>query len=426
VPRPPWKLLAPLAGGFVLAQILLLPGEGFAEEWKGQGGSPSELLGWKGGIEILLVALVGRILLSWLPAGVPGSHHPRDLPVTWAASHLVGFFALVAERRFYPGASTAACLLPWLLLAGLRLATLPASMVPRRDLPHERAPRLARYVRWVAALSAVAWILLALDLPRPPGDLFAAASDRALGPVLPLTTVGWLALWILVHHALGDARRAPLGRAILFLVLATTPAPLLVSLPGALALGLGAVFLIPWVRRADRRAGALSAIGFSVLGLFGQPVLALAGLGALVLASNRVQRRFALAAGLASAAVVVLATGIDRLSSASPASGPDWAGLGSLALDLGRWGLLWFVFLPTIAWAPIALLRAKRAHDHGEIDDVERELRALLALTALVLGVLLPRTRGVGVHDALVYLFPIAVLMIGLTWIRTERPEPPG
>src|SRR5260221_569344 len=63
-------------------------------------------------------AFVGRILLSILPPGFPGLHSFRDLPATWAASHLLGSVSLALELR---------------LLETLDLAPHPLSAADRRS-----------------------------------------------------------------------------------------------------------------------------------------------------------------------------------------------------------------------------------------------------------------------------------------------------
>jgi hypothetical protein len=359
------------------------------------------------------------VLLAWLPPGPPGGHAPRDLPATWAASHLLGLFALVAERALLPGASALVLLAPWLVLAGVRLATLPAGLVPRHPPAREPASRAVRLLRAAAFPCALGVLMLGTHPAPRPIDLFAGAAERVLGPDAPLVACGWLALWILVDHALASARRAPLGRACLLLVLVATPAPLRYAAPAALALGTGTAFLVPCVRLGDRRAAGLSATGFAALALFGRPTLALVGLAVLVLVATRPRRRLALAAALGAGIPAALASRLHQVAPGRPDS--ILAALREAAEQATQsgWGVVWWALPPSLVLAVLAFGAPGRAA--ARVDDVERELRALVILFFLLLVALVPTFDAEGVSRGLVELFPLAALLGGLVWVRSER-----
>jgi hypothetical protein len=424
VPRPPAKFFFVATPLVILVQLVALGRAvnvasipGIDGGWASDYAFPSSVLA------ALATAFVGRVLLAWLPPGEPGGHGPRELPATWAASHLVGLFALVAERAFLGDAGRVAMLAPWIVLGLLRVSTLPAAMVPRVSPPHEGPARWTRLVRACALVCGLVTLVIAFDEGPRPIDPFARAAGDVLGPQAPLVALGWLALWILVDRALSLERRAPLGRAAVALLFVACAEPLRYDAPAALGLGMGAIFLVSWVRLADRRACWLAAAGFAATGLFGRPLLALAGLAVLVLVSTSAQRRRAIAAAVACAAIALLAARGAELETARAAS---WS---AAARELARqaaersWGAAWWVFLPAFAWAALAFFRPRARH---AIDDVERELSALWLLFLLLFVALAPTLDAEGAYQALVLLFPVAILVSGLVWIRTERPPGPS
>lgn len=221
-------------------------------------------------------AFSGRVLLSLLPPGLPGRHGPRELPATWAASHVLGSAALLIEARVLESIGIlerpGILLAPWLLLALARWITLPGAMVPRHEPFSEPPAPPARILGTAAVLLPLA------------GSVYAAipaASARAV--LLPLADSS--ALLALVAFALSAGRREPTGRAwaqlglavILALALATSHAD---QLPLALSLGAGAALGVPWLRRGDRRAAAIAVVAFAACALYG-PREALLGAGGL-------------------------------------------------------------------------------------------------------------------------------------------------
>ncbi len=434
--RPSARILGPLALVAALTQLGIFA-SAFLGLWSGRDPFQeieSASVG-RSALGLLLVAFVGRVVLAWLPSGPQGSHAPRDLPRTWALSHLLGLFALGLEQRLLGGeASTLARLAPWLILALLRVATRPAAMVPRHDPPSERTPRAIWIPRLLFALWALGMLFADLVLDVPPADLFAALESRLLPAVsaggpsgpgdLSITVVGWIALWILLDDALFRARRGPSGRALALPVAATAWFPLNMASPAALALGLGACALVPWLRRADRRAGALSAIAFAALFVWGRPLLALAGLLVLVSASPEPMKRFAAGVGLLSGALFLASAGFDvfQQTAVAPAI-PDGRRIIQEALS-SSFGIAWILAIPTIVASFAALAPRRRMPEPDAIEDTVRETRALLGLLCLALLVLLPRARQEGTLDLLVTLYPLIALLGGLVWIRTEEPRP--
>src|SRR5258705_6874693 len=190
-------------------------------------------------------AFAGRVLLSFLPPGIPGRHGPRDLPATWAASHLLGSVALVFEQELLDelglAPTRAFFLSPWLLLALARWITLPGAMVPRHEPLSDRPGPLARLLLFASAACVVASPFIrnaALDRPT-----VHHVADS-------------LALLALAAFALAAARRAPLARALCVLGLAAILAAAIATgradpIPLGLGLGAGPSLAIPWLRRGD-------------------------------------------------------------------------------------------------------------------------------------------------------------------------------
>lgn len=252
---------------------------------------------------LLEYAFVGRVLLSILPPGLPGSHSPRDLPATWAASHLLGTVALGLELRlfdrFHPDPRSLLLLAPWLLLALARWLTLPGAMVPRHEPSHESQSRLATLLLLLSALSVIVSPLLRAE---PAGSSSSAVATLGhtgspIDPGLSLCVADSLALLALVSFGLSAARRAPLGRALAVLLLAVVLSAALsrsltLPIPLALTLGGGSALAVPWLRRGDRRAGAFAVLALSGSALLGPraAIFAAVGLAALWIHTSRPSR----------------------------------------------------------------------------------------------------------------------------------------
>jgi hypothetical protein len=206
-------------------------------------------------------------VLSLLPAGDPGGHGRRELWITAAASYLAGSIAIEAESRAFVAIGIEAhawsLAAPWILLAAARWSTLPGMIVPRRGVAPEPSSAIVRAVSWISALAVVlaAW--------KGSASL-ASPSEGAARDLVPAATsaADMLVLLAAFGHGLERARRTPLERASWIALLAASLAFGAVdgadreSSRVALCFGAGVAFAIPWLRRADRRAAALSALAF--------------------------------------------------------------------------------------------------------------------------------------------------------------------
>ncbi|MDF1800827.1 MAG: hypothetical protein P1V81_16760 [Planctomycetota bacterium] len=234
------------------------------------GVDPGTGAGWA----LVATALVGRVVLSLLPQGLPGEHglgggESGGLAVTWAASHLCGVILLPLQALLFArlGLPTTplVLVLPWLLPLGLRVLTLPGDMVPRHGLPVARARGLVE--RGLLAL-VVALALAPLGLYLVHGALVVPGTLGAFGapllasagptadPVVGLACLPALAL--LVHHGLVALELAAWLRLAATLVLVATPFALAASLAAGgvlgadgLAAGSGLVALAPALPRAQ-------------------------------------------------------------------------------------------------------------------------------------------------------------------------------
>jgi hypothetical protein len=471
-PLPP-AFLVLLAGAAALAagaaQQRAVAGWAEALEREGATLGPGTLTS---AVPLLLAALfAGRVILSLLPPGEPGGHRPRELASTWAASHLLGTAALLAwgllaPRVGLPADRLTPFLVLWFAVAFARTAFLPASLVPRHA-PAEEAPGfLARSLVIVVVMLGLVPLVLAVAGPPSTGLYTSVAWDG--GPAAPgfdgelrrliagpgigeraVVVASWFALLVLVAHGLRAGRRAPAGRLGVLLVLALSPLPVLGAAAGsadvtvALFVAGGAAMLVPWLRRADRRAGALAILAFAAAALAAPRGLpcAVAGLiAAVALAPRPLRGRAALGAGLAGLLIVLpayaqqleygLRAPLVDLSAPGPAgragaligaaAARDVYGIGwPLAAAAGVWGLL--------------RLRRTRPGPAGTVEPARRELVALVLLVgiALALSALAPVTyarwadeEGAGLFLAALVLqplAPVAALIAGLVLVRPER-----
>ena len=262
---------------------------------------------------------VGRVLLSWIPPGRLGGHRRHELLATLGVSYLLGGLVLRYQGILVPGwgeASVGWHLLPWTVLLGLRLATLPAYYVAGREPEHE---------------------------PYPLG-LFLFLFFAALLLPLPDPSLGLLAFLPVLSHLLWQGRRAPRWRAfwaVLLLALTSGWISGLSVAPGDLDLALGAGFLIPWVRRNDFRAGALSAVFFLGGGLTGEWAASAVGWIALLAVSHAPQRVFAGKASLLAAGLGGLAWAWQGASVVLPEPPEEWwrwvVAAGVVSASAARW-----------------------------------------------------------------------------------------
>ncbi|MDE0895831.1 MAG: hypothetical protein OSB10_04540, partial [Planctomycetota bacterium] len=316
---------------------------------------------------LLLLGLVGRVLLSWLPPGFPGEHGlaRRDsggLLATWATSHLLGVAAFAAcfSLQGFVGAQLGIgeSVIEWVV--GLGLLTLlvisvetgPAAMVPRHGMPGIERPGIVAKALLVALLlvGVAPLVLTLVDAMRlliipglgagpmapffsvfrgspgsTPTSLFAA-------PLLsPATSAAaFAATLVLFSHALAAARLGPVVRRFAVLLFALLPAGIaevsssapegmLATTPLlAMLLTGGTAFGYTSLLRADRRAATLSIIAFAAMpflapaNLAGSTTgMALAGLLSLLILTPRTGRA-RIAKPLFAALVLTIAAGILR------------------------------------------------------------------------------------------------------------------
>jgi len=297
-------------------------GDGSLWPWQELSVALAELPGY------LALLAIGRLLLSFLPAGSPGSHRSPGIAATWAASQLLGMLTLCAQLSLYaqlgfsPGAP--AILLPWLALALLRLTLLPGRPLPRHEPATQRPGPLALMLGLASLLPAASLILSPECFPAPPPDAAIGSwrvvlQDRCLfltpgrEASLLLPALCWLAASALVVHGLERARRAPTQARTLGLACACVPlyfesARALDVSAAALSFAAALATLPGWLRRADRRAQALCVVASAGAVLLTPRGLApaLVGLVALVLGGPPVALRGSLWRGLPVLAAAIL------------------------------------------------------------------------------------------------------------------------
>lgn len=214
-------------------------------------------------VELVSIAVVGRLCLSMLPPGWPGYHDVREGGATLGASLLLG--------------SVAGYLLPywwlWALALVIRWLLLPGAMRPRHELPIP-AGRLFDRLVLLVAVAALAWAAWSSPWSPPPtsfepgvGGEWASSTWVLRSPLVAQSLLIGSAL--VLHALLLHLRWRPALRtaaitlvaAVVVLALARVPAPALA--PGLL----GAAWIVAgwwsWRRFADRRARALAALGLA-------------------------------------------------------------------------------------------------------------------------------------------------------------------
>jgi hypothetical protein len=367
--------------------------------------------------------VLGRILLSWLPAGEPGRHSMRGLPITLATSLWLGSSSLWILRGWVPDAVVVGGAT---ILGLLRLATLPASIVPTRALGSERGRALDRALLLLALASAAGlpWIAgLGAGVPRLVLAAFGASTV------------------LFLEHGLAQARRAPFGRRCFVLAAALLTVglclrarePLELGGEFAFAMSLcgGAAFGIGWLRRGDRRAGALAALCLANAGLWSAldgRVLGLTAAACLIARTSASARRWI--AGWSAAGWLI------ALLAAFPH--PVWIGPTDLFLTPVFNALMLLVLaglagaLALLAW----VLRAAAARRRPEpLEDRENQGRgtwflALLfaatgALSSLLLASLIQASslheRAWFAGSPLIAYAPLALLLAGCLSVRPER-----
>ncbi len=347
---------------------------------------------------LLAIALGGRVVLSLLPPGRPGYHEPRELPLTWAASHLLGLVVLAGGGGVVTFAAFAA-------VASVRFATLPGALVPRHELASPRGG-------WQRART----FLLALFVVAVFMRAGSAATAGDIGRAVEVANVAALAL--LTAHGLDGTRRHPVG-TIAALVCLSMPS---ISLQ-ALWFGGGAACAIRWWRLADRRAGLIAVIAFAAITAYfmwptshGSPQrLTALALLVLILASASPSRpRIALASGSALLVLLMIAH-----FPSLPRGCFDY--YGQYSFESAREAVEWsFVHAP-LAW-PLALValvlgtrRALSGMEPGGIAPPRREWFGILALVASAIAIVV---LGNLERDVMLVALPI---LVGLGLARGER-----
>lgn len=413
---------------------------------------------------LALLAFAGRCLLAWLPAGDPGGHHPRELPATWAASHLLGWIAfhtlggLVGEFELRFGWLT--FVVPFALLGGARLLTLPAAMSPRHA---DREPRPTAWTRLVLAALGTVLVLLFVHAVRA-GELAHPAATleawRARSPyeayVLRLARPAHVAaLVILFGRGLAGFSMGPGPRHAAALALGLLPifwssgragpdsshvgtagamGIALIDTQLTLAFGAGIAFGATWLRRADRRALALACLAFAhCIGAAhaGAP-LGIAGLLALVLGLHRNAYRLALPWMLFGLALVALPHRIvglvlemvqcprAELGTSSSLADLTPEHLFRAVLDWRRGGPVWLA-------APLGLLLYLARH-RQRADRAAAWFVLQAALLALVLHTGLAAAQGcltgvdgLGWGGVLLAALPAAATLLALGTVPPDR-----
>lgn len=393
-----------------------------------------DMLGW-----LASTIAVGRVLLSLLPAGIPGRHALGQLPVTLATSYLLGAIAIEAETLCLSAIGVDARIwilaLPWILIAFARWATLPAAFLPRGELAAEPARAGTQALRWlsVIAVAILAWKQRELLFPHMHhgSERVLVPGARAIADVLALIAV--------CGFGLESARRAPLERALVIALLACLLA--LGAFAGAdrpalrvmLCFGAGAAFAIPWLRRADRRAGLLAVIAFAGASIHSTlgAALGLLGLVWLWACSARPSRKLLLVSGtIAWASCVVLRRAGEQHP--PPSLLGTWSPEGLLANEAlffvlaSLFALIWMLS----AWKGWRRRRRERAPAElgsggGDAGSLERagieflsELGASTLIALLAYGLW---TNAFTRVEAPLLFAPVLGLSVGLALVRADR-----
>lgn len=392
---------------------------------------------------LLATVLVGRLVLACLPPGLPGRHAVREMPVTLAVSFVLGLCVLMLEvrviRELGNEPHVATFFLPWIALLVVRLVSIPGAMVPR----HEPRTEAAGWLATVALVPALAAVFFAFptELPlygRAEIELDTRTAFWVLVDGLELSEVrraalsfGLLspasvaAIGVCVGHGLFVARRRPLSRRLLVATLLWTPA-LLEHATGrqermldVLLIATACALAIPWLRRADRRARAISILAFAALPLYDPARLSIAvcGLVALIVATAGPSRIGTVKLALAALAIALIRPGPLGLRQADF----DFF-MENPAIALGSHGLTPWVFLALVGLT-LSFLRGK-ADGVRSVDPPRRELVFLVLFCTLSFcaqATLGPPARFPWPAE-LFPLLPALALIAGLSGSAPERP----
>ncbi len=376
-------------------------------------------------LALATIAFVGRVALSLLPAGPPGSHAVTELPITWAASHLLGSLILFSElelaRALGLHANLAALVLPWCFVLVLRYVTLPGGFVPRHAPRTEIGSALARSFAFAASLVVIAAACLRPELAHGAGPFARALAGRA-SLATPLTAANALAALCFCAAGLRTARRAPLGRGVVLLALSAMIAMLGLSLDDSALLMCaagGAGFAVAWLRRADKRARMLSifaSAGAASSGVVGWTIALGLLVGLVARTATPARARTAALSAICLAVALAPAIAGERTTGSEPA-----AESLSRAARIAMSALL----LVSAAWLAKELWFTRASPSNAEIEPPGRELSALALAAAVALGASVAvgaLAPGRLTTVAIAPLLPICGVMVGLALVRTEQP----
>lgn len=239
-------------------------------------------------LPVLLLALgLGRVILSFFPPGPLGSHALGELPRTLAASLLLGLLAMQLHARLLDREPISLALATTLLVF-VRLSTLPGAMIPPRS-DQSLAPKLGARLLLLGAC-ALPWLV---EHPNLSSNL------RCLGALAQSALVLVLDQALTVAKSEASALRSPTLRRALLCLWMLAFAWICTGLDtwAALAACAAVAWAVPWLRIADRRAGALSACACAFAGhwaSWNSTAFALLLICALVLLTQAPARRWIL------------------------------------------------------------------------------------------------------------------------------------
>lgn len=317
--------------------------------------------------QLALVLACGRVLLALLPPGHVGSHRWSLLPVTLAASMVLGAVARGLSAGADGGAQA------WIAAGILAVGALAWAAGPRAFVPQREPPPIARTPLEAAAHVAVlaAGFAPALWSEEP----FLQSMGGRDGFFLFVLVLPLLVTSELVLHALSIADRRALGAAAVVIVLVTLPAMASIDAmhgKGSFA-ALAAGSLIAWSRRADRRSRSLVSIGYAALAAVSPPA-AVAGFASALRSVHRHARKgFAREAALAAVAIALPMAWVHS-ATATPAESRPWPAVRELGF-------------PDAALAiGVLLALAVLAGWRGRAGSASREARAVAAFVSLAVA----------------------------------------
>lgn len=250
---------------------------------------------------LALVVVVGRTALARTPPGHTGAHALGELPLTAAASFVLGLAVLTAES-----AALAACgarvnawttCVPWIAAGAVQLWLGPGALVPRHLPVRERPGILALGIGAAAACGAALAIASAAfdgaDAQHATAPALARLADGLAGEhaaafLACLRVASAVALVCVCARGLAglgaNLRAACLAAIALALASQREFLAHGDALHALLAGTTGVVFGAGWLVRAERRSLALAVVAFALVPAFAGALVGpgLAGLAGLV------------------------------------------------------------------------------------------------------------------------------------------------